>query len=155
MGQYHLDVSQYSWVSMIVYPVLIFASLVTHNILFTLAFVGEAAREGGLVGTLGACLTQFAGGVVIIWWVGNRLGVVLEKLGTIIRDINFRVLLRVLLSTILKLAERVVVRWGRVVRLFLYVVIVAGHYWFARRWALKPAACERYDTDTHLWSLLQ
>jgi len=36
--------------------------------------------------------------------------VVLEKLGTVIRDINFRVQLRVLFSTILKLVERVVVR---------------------------------------------
>ena len=56
-----------------------------------MAFVGEAAREGGLVGALGYGLTQFAGGVVIIRWVGNRPGVVLEKLGTVIRDINFRV----------------------------------------------------------------
>ena len=110
MGQYHLDVSQYSWVNMIVYPVLIFVSSVNHSILFTLAFVGEAAREGGLVGTLGAWLTQFAGGVVIIRWVGDRPGVVLEKLGTTIRDINFRVLLCVFLPSILKLAERVVVR---------------------------------------------
>ena len=56
------------------------------------------------MGALGAWLAQFAGGVVIIGWVGNRPGVVLEILGTIIRDVNLGVLLYVFPPTVLELA---------------------------------------------------
>ena len=45
------------------------------------------------MGAFGTWLAQFAGGVVIIGWVGNRSGVVLKILGTIIRDVNLGVLL--------------------------------------------------------------
>ena len=61
------------------------------------------------MGAFGTWLAQFAGGVVIICWVGNRPGVVLEILGTIIRYVDLGVLLYVFPPTVLELAERVVV----------------------------------------------